>query len=140
MPKKTVRITIPVDSPHDLALLVKAVWDKHAELGASSPLAGDLIINMTRYEELMTEALAARKQAVDLHHRAQALMGHSRVLFGIDAGQTLSTEDTLYHFLNNIKHFLLVKHRGLEEDLSVWGFNVVLGTSSVGAKKKKKKE
>ncbi|MES2620370.1 MAG: hypothetical protein V4615_05915 [Bacteroidota bacterium] len=138
MPKKTVRITIPAAYPNKLAELVENVWNHHASLGASSPLHGDTIVNMTRYEALKTEALEKRKRALALHGEAEALMMQSKNAFGIAAGQKITTDDTLYHLLDNIKRFLMVKHSGTEEDLSPWGFNVVIGTSRVGAKKKKK--
>lgn len=138
MSKKTVRITIPTSSPKKLSELVEKVWEHHISLGASSPLQGDTIINMTRFGELKTEALEKRKRALELHAEAEALMMESKVAFGISAGQKISNVDTLYHLLNNIKQFLLVKHSGREEALSPWGFDVVVGSSSVGAKKKKK--
>ncbi len=138
MSKKTVRITIPVDRVKKLSELVEGVWNQHVSLGASSPLVGNTVINMTRYEELMNEALEKRKRALELHAEAEALMHRSRMAFGIAVGQKITTPDTLYHLLNNIKHFLLVKHAGEEESLNPWGFDVIIGTSSVGAKKKKK--
>lgn len=138
MPKKTVRITIPTNHVKKLADLVSYLWENHVSEGASSPLLNNPLINMTRYEELMTEAVTKRKEALQLHARAEALMQQSRNAFGIGVGQTIQDPDTLYHLLNNIKRFLLVKHPGDEEALSEWGFNVVIGSSSVGAKKKKK--
>lgn len=138
MPKKTVRITIPVGYANELAELVEKVWKHHISLGASSPFSGSSIIDMTRYEVLMNEALQKRKKALELHAEAEALMMDSRVAFGIDAGQTISSVDTLYHLLNNIKHFLKAKHAGREEAIGLWGFQVIVGTSSVGAKKRKK--
>ena len=138
MPKKTVRITIPTGYPKKLAELVEKVWDRHVSLGASSPFQDDTIINMTSYEQLKTEALEKRKRALELHAEAEALMMESKVLFGTGPGQKMSNPGTLIHLLNNIKRFLLVKHSSTEEDLSPWGFNVVIGMASVGAKKKKK--
>ncbi len=138
MPKRTVRIDIPAAYINDLAHLVERVWGHHVSLGSSSPFFDNSIVNMNRYEELMNEALSKRKRALELHAEAEALMQESRVIFGIDAGQTISTVDTLYHLLNNIKHLLKAKHAMVEHELSSWGFNVVIGSSSVGAKKKKK--
>ena len=138
MPKKTVRITNPTGYVNDLTHLIERVWQQHVTLGASSPFAASSIIDMTKYEALMTEALEKRARAIELHAEAEALMGESRNLLGIGAGQKIHTEGTLYNLLNKIKHLLLIKHSGVEEDLSPWGFNVVIGSSSVGAKKKKK--
>lgn len=138
MPKKTVRIDIPAAYINKLAELVEKVWEHHVSLGASSLFHDNSIVNMTRYEELMNEALDKRKRALALHREAEALMQESRVVFGVDAGQTINTEDTLYYLLNNIKHFLKIKHVGLEEAITSWGFKVVIGSSRVGAKKKKK--
>jgi hypothetical protein len=138
MPKKTVRAKIPVGHPEKLSDLVKDVWKRHENLGASSPFHGSTIINMTRYEQLKNEAIEKRERALELYAEAQALMEESRKAFGTDIGQTINTPNTLYFMLNNIKHMLLVEHKGNEEALSPWGFNVVIGSASVGAKKKKK--
>jgi hypothetical protein len=140
MPKKTVRVTIPTAYPEKMSDLVTHLWERHVNMGASSPLHNNPMIDMTRFEELMNEAVGKRREAEKLYAQYKALMAESRIAFGINAGQTLSTTDTLYHFLNNIKHFLLVKSRGNEEALNSWGFDVKVGTSSVGAKKKKGKK
>ncbi|MES2619898.1 MAG: hypothetical protein V4615_03525 [Bacteroidota bacterium] len=138
MPKKTIRIAIPTSHPDKLEELVADVWEQHLKLGASSPLAGSVIINMTRYEELKTEALEKRELARKLHAQANALTEQSRNAFGVGMGQSITTPDTLYHELDKIKRILLVAHSGNEEALSEWGFNVVVGSAGVGAKKKKK--
>jgi hypothetical protein len=140
MPKKTVRVTIPTDQPEKMSDLVTHLWNTHVNMGASSPLHNNPFINMTRFEQLMNEAVGKRQEAEKLYAQYKTLMAESRIAFGINKGQTLSTTGTLYHFLNNIKQFLLVRSRGNEEELNIWGFDVRVGTSSVGAKKKKRKK
>jgi len=138
MPKKTIRIAIPTSQPDKLESLVADVWKQHVNLGAGSPLAGSTIINMARYEELKNEALEKRELARKLYAQANALTEQARNAFGVAAGQSITTPDTLYHELDKIKRILLVAHSGNEEALSEWGFNVVIRSASVGAKKKKK--
>jgi hypothetical protein len=93
---------------------------------------------MTRFGQLLTEAQAKRDQALALYEEALGLMQESRRLFGYDKGQTINTPDTLYYLMKSMKMVLLVKHMGVEESLTSWGFNVVISSSNVGRKKKKK--
>jgi hypothetical protein len=138
MPRKTVRADIPIDNPRKYTELIKQAWAKHTLLGASSPFHNHPDVNMSRFQQLMDEALQKREQAEALYEEAEALMQESRRLFGNDKGQTINTPDTLYYMLKSMKQLLLVKHQGVEQALEGWGFNVVISTSQVGRKKKKK--
>ena len=137
MPRKTVRVDIPIRNPTKYTTLLERVWQKHDELGASSPLLNSPGVNMAAFEAAKIEALALREEALQLYEKAQSLMEQSRVLLGTNAGQTIYTEGTLYYMLSLIKGSLMNIHMGHEESLSEWGFNVVIRKSNVGRKPKK---
>src|SRR6478609_2978043 len=127
MPKKTVKVTIPINNVDELSELIKFVWKTHVNMGTSSPFHNNPLINMARYEELMNTALTKRKESQQKHHEALLTMAEARKAFGTEIGQSLSSEDTLYRYLYSIKHFLLFKHSANEERLFDWGFKVKIG-------------
>lgn len=138
MPRKTVRVDIPIANPTKYTHLIEKLWDKHIAMGAGSPLHNNPLIDTAKFETLKDEVLQKRAQAEEMYDTAQALMQQARRAMGNDKGQNINTPDTLYFLLNNIRQYLLIKNIGAEESLSSWGFNVVVSTANVGAKKKKK--
>jgi hypothetical protein len=139
MPRKTVRADIPVSNMDKFIELIEKAWKQHTALGNSSPFFNHPDINMTRYNQLKTAALQKRADALALYDEAESLMQQSRVLLGIDKGQTVNTVDTLYYMLKSMKMILLVKHQGVEQSLEAWGYNTVVSSSAVGRRKKKGK-
>jgi hypothetical protein len=137
MPRKTVRVDIPVHRPDDFTKLLKSVREQHAQLGSSSPLFNSTVVDMAAFDAKTTQALALREEAQKLYAQAQARMQDSRVLMGLDEGQTINTEGTLYYMLDLVKRTLLTHYPGVEETLSTWGFNVVIRHANVGRKRKK---
>jgi hypothetical protein len=137
MARKSVRIDIPTRVVDNYIKLLSRVCDRHTLEGASSPLLNHPRINMADFEAKKNEALALRQEALELHNRAQSLMQQSRVLLGIDAGQSVNTEGTLYFTLDLIRGVLKGVHMGYEESLSEWGFNVVVKMAKARSKKKK---
>lgn len=136
MGRKTVRVDIPTRFPKKFTRLIEDIWRKHEELGASSPLFNNPLIDMSKYETKMTEALQARAQAEEHYALAQALMEKSRNRMGIDKGQSIN-HDGLYNYIDTIKRILLIKHPLEEEGLSPWGFNVVVRSAKNPVRKKK---
>jgi hypothetical protein len=55
-------------------------------------------------------------------------------ILGYGEGQTSLTEGTVYFFNCSIRDFLLNKFEGTEEQLSEWGFDVVISSARVGKK------
>jgi hypothetical protein len=137
MPRVTVRADIPILRIDKFIALIEKAWNKHTSMGATSPFHNHPDIDMSRYEQLKNAALQKRKEALEHYEQAQELMQESRRLLGIDKGQTVNTRDTLYYFLKSMKMVLMVKHQGVEEGLTPWGYNVVIGSSGVGRRKKK---
>ena len=137
MGRKTVRVDIPTRYPEKFTKLIADIWKKHEALGASSPLFNNSLIDMSKYEVNMTEALQAREQAEEHYVEAHVLMERSRHLMGIDKGQSINDEG-LYNYIDTIKRILLIKYPGIENELETWGFNVVVGSSKHPVRKKKK--
>jgi hypothetical protein len=137
MGRKTVKIPIYQGNPEKFSDLIKDIWERHEEMGPSSPLLNNPLVDMGRFEALKTEAFEKRKQALKYYAHAQSLMQHARSLMGVDIGQTINTEDTLYNMVNQIKRYLLVKYPGSEEELLDWGFEVVIRTAKSPVRKKK---
>jgi hypothetical protein len=49
-------------------------------------------------------------------------MGEARKILGTAIGQNINTEGTVFYMLETIKKLLMVKHRGVWENLSLWVF------------------
>jgi len=138
MARKTVRVPLPKGYPDKFIDLMKDIVEKHEELGASSPLNDPSVINMTDFKQKLEQADAMRKESIAHRAAAETKMNQAKHILGTDFGQTINTEGTLYYMLESIKMQLLNAHRGVEETLSTYGFDVVIGSASVGAKKKKR--
>jgi hypothetical protein len=138
MARKAVRIDIPIRVVDRYIKLIDRVCQKHTQLGPASPLLNHPRIDMADFELKKSQALAFRNEARELDQRAQVLMEKSRVLLGMNAGQNINTEGTLYFTLDLIRGVLKGVHMGQEEALSEWGFNVVV--SMVKGRKLKNKD
>ncbi|MES2619902.1 MAG: hypothetical protein V4615_03545 [Bacteroidota bacterium] len=137
MARRTVKIEIPIGYPEKYTHLIQRIWGKHVELGPSSPFFNNPMIDMSKFEANMQQALELREQAIEHHEKGEVLMQQSRQLLGVDKGQTINTPDTLYYFTDIIKRILRVKHIGIEEMLSSWGFNVIIRQAKNPVRKKK---
>ena len=137
MARKTVRIEIPPRNIGKYIKLIEGIWARHILIGASSPLLNDPVIDMADYQAKMTQALALRQEALELHERAESLMQQSRQLLGTDVGQSINTKGTLYYTIDLIKRALQNRYMGHEEALSEFGFNVVIRFAKARIFKKK---
>lgn len=134
MPKRNVKVKLPVNSPRKLIKLNKQIIEKHEELGAASPLK-DLPMADLKTKVLQGEAL--HTEAAELHARAEALNQKARTLLGIEKGQDSYTEGTVYYMDTIIRNRLLNHYILREESMSVFGFDVVIRMSRMPRRKKK---
>ncbi|MES2620969.1 MAG: hypothetical protein V4615_08955 [Bacteroidota bacterium] len=137
MGRTSARIPIPTANPRKMTELVKHIWNKHTTLGASSPFNGNTLVDMALYEQLMNEAHEKRTKALEYYAEAQSLMDEWRTLTGINKGQTINSPKTLYNLVDSVKRLLLVKAADNREELSTWGFDVVVRMSKHPVRKKK---
>jgi hypothetical protein len=134
MSKKTVRVKLHRKSPDKLLKLLTQIKAKHNELGAASPLDP---AEVAAIDAIVTAAKPKYEQAKTLAAQAQSLNEQVRVSLGIGKGQTVNTEGTGLYLIAGVRDQLLNVHRTNEEALSMYGFNVVIGSAQVGRPKKK---
>ena len=125
MPKRNVRVDIPIGSPSDMIELVDNILERHEELGDDSALI-DPELDM---DGLATEHdihKAKRKEGNDLHGEGEPLIQAADTALGVEEGQTSDTEGTVYNLTGRVRDRLLFVHEGDEEELTTYGFNVVV--------------
>ena len=132
MAKKNVRVEIPIHKPDEFVKLAKNALAAHDADPANSDLSPE---EAEELRTLYTQIDDIRSRSAALHAQAEALSQEAQTLMGNAKGQTVNTHGTLYFLITGIRDKLLVKFRGLEEALSKYGFNVVIGTSKKATKK-----
>ncbi len=129
MARRTVRAKIPSSSPEKMTKLGEDIVDQNKRDGTTGPLAnGD--VNMAEFEKKLTTVVALRDDAEKLSKQAEKKIQEANQILGIDKGQTISTPGTIYFDIGLIKTRLLGKFKNMEDTLGLYGFNVVIGTSS----------
>jgi len=131
--RKTVKVTIPISSPDALIRLSKDVNKKHKALGDESPLTS--LLDMEGYDQKLQDAVQLREEAKALKGQSESKLEESKLILGLGKDQNVNTTGTVYNKLWKIKNHLLAIHKGNEEKLSEWGFNVVIGTAKRGSGK-----
>ena len=120
---RTVRIRIS-RKLDDLARLVKKMFERHTELGNDSPLNG---FDLESIPEEIAAAEAHLKKARDLHAEAEGETELANKIFGLAEGQTIKNpKGTLYHKAGKSRNQLKITHEGEEEQISKYGYNVVI--------------
>lgn len=137
MARRTVNVKIEIRKPEDFLALCEAVLEKHLALGAASPFAAGDLVDMTDYQNRLTQARQKRNEALEYYAMAEAAMAQSRHLIGSHTGQYSTTPGTLLNSTLNIKKILLALNTINPEALSEWGFNVVVGLAKSPKSKKK---
>jgi len=124
----TVRVDLPITQPEKMINLVDSVLQRHSVLGGGSPMnvpetdiAALLILQATHKNK--------RKDAKLLSEESQSIMQEARYALGTDEGQSIRTENTVYYIITSVRDKLLAVHRNHEEQLSTYGFNVVISTT-----------
>lgn len=124
--QRTVSVEIPISMYQKMEKLVDAILARHVVLaaGPGSPLTGQVNTGLLASQK----ALAKNKRvSSQLHHgTAQALMLEANSALGTAAGQTILTPGTVYNLIGKVRDRLLFVHQRQEEQLSTYGFNVVI--------------
>jgi hypothetical protein len=129
--RKHVRIDIP-EQPKEAVELAEAIVAHHTFLAGASPLTAPLI-DMVAFGTLTSDTRTLLDDWTDLRGETQSLNNEALTIIGYGAGQKITSEGTIYNYFGKIRKRLLQKFKGTEEDLSLWGFKVVI---SKGRKKK----
>jgi len=137
MAKRTVRIPLYKNQPDKFVRLLQKVVEHHEELGASSPLNDPSIVDMADFKLKLTEAVQLRTEAEELRGLAKSKLAQADVILGIKRGQNIHMQGTLYNMLDIVKQFLKARFYGIEKQLLLFGFHVVIDTAiGIGRKRK----
>ena len=134
MARKTIKIEIPTGSPDDMIILAEGIKTRHLALGSASTLDGDEVTAMADKAAL---AKAKRKQAAELSAQAETLNLQAATLIGVAPGQSSETKDTVLFLIDGIRDELLLEHRGTEQALGEYGFDISIGTAKTPGPRKK---
>lgn len=125
---KGFRIPIPVNAVK-LITLGGTILTKHTTDGGNSPLQAFDMADMT---SLHTDAETANRLALQLRRDSEATTQTRNLLLGIAKGQGRRTKGTLLFYITAIRQVLTGIHRGSEQTLGNWGFEVNTSVSSGG--------
>jgi len=123
--RKTIRIDIPVSRYLKMIELVDNIFQRHAELGPASPLISPEI-DMAALNSIHDTHIVKRKEAAAFHGKGEAAMQKARKALGISKGQTVQSKDSIYNLVARIRDLLLIVYQSEEEEMSTFGFNVVI--------------
>lgn len=121
---RLTKVVLPLGSPEGTLKLCKKIVARHLLLGAGSPVIG--FLDMAAFEAKRAAAALAQENGDTAMRNSQAFNGQAKKICGIAKGQNKQTEGTLYWYVLQIRDVLLIKNRLEEENLSQWGFNVVI--------------
>ncbi len=126
----TVKYVLPTN--HDNFLdLADSILAKHLADGPSSPLSG---LDMATFDTLRQQARTERNEGKAAHALAESENGAAEVVMGRAEHQNSRSEGTLYYDLLLIRDSLKIAMQQNPEEMSTWGFNVVVGSAAVGRK------
>ena len=131
--RRNVSVEIPLKSPEALLKLCDDIFQQHTDDGVSSVLLNGPV-DMVEFDAKRTEAKTLIGEHDDLMDSKQSKNNQALNILGYGEGQTSLTEGTVYFFHCAIRDFLLNKYEGTEEQLSEWGFDVVIGAAKIGKK------
>lgn len=136
--RRNVRIDIPRDNPEKLLELAGAIISKDTDLGVASPLVGQ--VDVAGLTVLVTDTYTLFEEWEDNVREAQSLNNQASVLLGYAEVQNSLTPNTMYYDICTVRDFLLNHYMGAEEQLTPWGFEVVITTTATGVKKGTKRK
>ena len=125
MPARNVRVDIPISSPLKMENLGDAILERHNELGPGAPL-NTPEIDMGAYETVHTLFTEKFNLSNGHHAQGEALTQQANVALGVAPEQNKDTPGTIYYHDLRIRNHLLLVNEGTEEELSTYGFNVVI--------------
>jgi hypothetical protein len=130
--RRDVKVEIPRENPEELVTLATAIRAKHVLDGVGSPLNGQ--VDMVAFAGKLATAISELDSWNTKDASKQALHNDALVLLGYADGQTAQTEGTCYWFITGIRDVLLNKYEPNPEELSNWGYDVVIGETGAGKK------
>lgn len=127
--KRTVEVNLPTDSPKAFIQLCQDIVAQHQTLGINSPLNGKL--DMIVFDNTTNEAKTAFDEAETERSIKEAKHAQAASEAGYAPGQSSETPGTAYNHLCNMRDLLLVAYSNVPEELSRWGFKVVVTATAI---------
>ena len=128
MGKLYTRISIPVRHPLKMLDMTSRILDRHTKLGVNSPLEGtEEIVELANIYPLAKEK---HDEGGKLHSLGEAAIQGARLALGRDRSQTINDKGTVYFYMGRIRVLLQLFYQGMEEEISTFGFQVVVNTNS----------
>jgi len=126
MSRRNVRVDLPIGSIDGTTKLADKILAKHnaLEAGTGSPLTGQ--VDMTVFDNLLTDAKDARVPAEADRAQKEAWNDQALTVIGIGEGQNLQVKNTVYSFVNTVHKFLKNKYKNNEEQAELHGFDVTV--------------
>lgn len=134
MARKTVRVELPSSKPDDFIKLGRDIHAKHLADGLASKLDPT---KLDALKVLLDLAEPKNSQAKQLEGQAQTLRQSRDTALGTADGQNAQTLGTGLNLITYARDQLLLSQAGNEEALSLWGFNVIVGSAKSPTKKPK---
>jgi hypothetical protein len=132
MARITVRVDLPTGNPEKLIKLAQKISAKHLSDLPNSPLN---VEEMTKLAAAAGLAETAHSESEKHNGLAQSYRQARDSGLGIADGQTIRTPETALNLIAHARDQLLVKYEGLEEKLTEYGFDVVIGTAKSPTRK-----
>jgi len=126
--RKVVSAEIPINRADDMIKLVTRILKRHNDLGPGSPL-NTPEVDMVDLENKHTLHIEKRNLAIEMHDNAEGATQWADTALGVSKHQNIETAGTMYHIITAVRNKLLGVHRNEEEQLSTYGFNVVISTT-----------
>jgi hypothetical protein len=120
MSRKNVRVVIPKNAD-ELIALGESIEAKHTADGASSPLNG---LDMATFSTKLAAAKAKNNEQKQKHRDAEMATEERDDLLGRKKDQSTSTDGTVLNIVARSRDILLGLHKGNEQQLGQWGFDV----------------
>ncbi len=112
------RINIP-KNPDQLIQLAKSIVTKHSNDGAASPLGG---LNMTDMVTKTTTADGENNTAARCRRDGETATQNRDIALG--SGPSGPVKGTVEYYVKSVRDILLGLHKGNEQRLGDWGFDV----------------
>jgi len=128
--KRTVSMEIPIQSPKAMLELGDKILVRNAELGGGSPL-NIPELDMATFASKHDLHKAKRKEGNKKHGLAEVAIQKADRALGTEEGQSKDSVGTVYNIVTRVRDKLLFVHPGEEEELTTYGFNVVVSITSL---------
>ncbi len=133
---KYIKVELFIRQPKETLELCDKIVAKDTLDGAGSSLTG--VIDMTAYAAKVSSAKTLRSEADSKDRTALRKYEDIETACGVRKGQNKDTENTILWYVRQIKKLLTVIHKGSEEALNEYGFDVIV--TQTGARRNVKIE